>query len=34
MSEDTNKPVDFIRQMIQGNVEDGIHDGRVHTRFP
>ena len=34
MSEDTNKPVDFIRQMIQGNVEDGLHDGRVHTRFP
>ena len=34
MSEDTNKPVDFIRQMIKGNVEDGLHEGRVHTRFP
>ena len=34
MSEDTNKPVDFIRQMIQSNVEEGLHNGRVHTRFP
>lgn len=34
MSEDSKKPVDFIRQMIQGNVAEGLHEGRVHTRFP
>ena len=37
MSEDLNKsakPVDFIRQMIQDNVDQGLHEGRVHTRFP
>lgn len=37
MSEDSNKsvkPVDFIRQMIQDNVDHGLHEGRVHTRFP
>ena len=34
MSEDTNKRVDFIRQIIQGNVEGGFHNGGVHTRFP
>lgn len=37
MSEDLNKsakPVDFIRQMIQVNVDQGLHEGRVHTRFP
>lgn len=28
------KPVDFIRQMIHGDVDRGLHDGRVQTRFP
>lgn len=34
MSDESNKPVDFIRQMIQSNVAEGLHEGRVHTRFP
>ena len=34
MSDESNKPVDFIRQMIQSNVAKGLHEGRVHTRFP
>jgi glutaminyl-tRNA synthetase len=34
MSDESNKPVDFIRQMIQGNMAEGLHEGRVHTRFP
>ena len=34
MSESPDKPVDFIRQMIASNVEAGLHDGRVQTRFP
>lgn len=28
------KPVDFIRQIIAEDVDRGLHDGRVHTRFP
>lgn len=34
MSDESNKTVDFIRQMIQSNVAEGLHEGRVHTRFP
>ena len=34
MSDESNKPVDFIRQMMQSNVVEGLHEGRVHTRFP
>jgi glutaminyl-tRNA synthetase len=34
MSENSDKLVDFIRQMIRSNVEEGLHNGRVHTRFP
>lgn len=28
------RPVDFIRQIIEKDNEDGKHQGRVHTRFP
>ncbi|QYY36293.1 glutamine--tRNA ligase/YqeY domain fusion protein [Ruficoccus sp. ZRK36] len=34
MSETTDKPKDFIRQMIAEDVAAGKHGGRVHTRFP
>ncbi|MDP0497454.1 MAG: glutamine--tRNA ligase/YqeY domain fusion protein [Verrucomicrobiota bacterium JB024] len=34
MSEATDKPKDFIRQMIAEDVAAGKHGGRVHTRFP
>ncbi len=33
-TEQENKPLDFIRQMIADDVAAGKHDGRVHTRFP
>jgi glutaminyl-tRNA synthetase len=26
--------LDFIRQIVEADVKDGRHDGRVHTRFP
>ena len=29
-----DKPVDFIRQKIQADVLNDLHQGRVHTRFP
>lgn len=29
-----NKSVDFIRQIINNDIDSGKHDGRVHTRFP
>jgi glutaminyl-tRNA synthetase len=28
------QPVDFIRQIVAGDVAKGTHAGRVHTRFP
>lgn len=34
MSEEKEKPVDFIRQMVAADVAAGLHDGRVQTRFP
>jgi len=34
MSEKKEKPVDFIRQMVAGDVAAGKHEGRVQTRFP
>ncbi|MHC4258329.1 MAG: glutamine--tRNA ligase/YqeY domain fusion protein, partial [Planctomycetota bacterium] len=26
--------LDFIRQIVADDIENGVHDGRVHTRFP
>ncbi|MGJ8638956.1 MAG: glutamine--tRNA ligase/YqeY domain fusion protein [Opitutaceae bacterium] len=34
MSDATEKPTDFIRQMVAADVAAGKHDGRVQTRFP
>lgn len=34
MSESTDTPTDFIRQMVAADVAAGKHDGRVQTRFP
>lgn len=34
MSEEKEKSVDFIRQMVAADVAAGLHDGRVQTRFP
>jgi len=35
MSSDEAKPAsNFIRQMIERDIANGKHDGRVHTRFP
>ncbi|PHS26594.1 MAG: glutamine--tRNA ligase [Methylophaga sp.] len=34
MSEETTKPNNFIRNIINADLEVGKNDGRVHTRFP
>ncbi len=34
MSDNPDKPTDFIRQMVAADVAAGKHDGRVQTRFP
>ncbi|MDC9725443.1 MAG: glutamine--tRNA ligase/YqeY domain fusion protein [Gammaproteobacteria bacterium] len=34
MSEETTKPSNFIRNIIDADNESGKHAGRVHTRFP
>ena len=34
MSEETTKPSNFIRHIIDADNVSGKHDGRVHTRFP
>jgi len=34
MSESTDSPKDFIRQMVAADVAAGKHGGRVQTRFP
>jgi len=34
MSEETIKPSNFIRNIINADNESGKHGGRVHTRFP
>jgi glutaminyl-tRNA synthetase len=34
MSDATDTPTDFIRQMVAADVAAGKHDGRVQTRFP
>ena len=31
---DETQPTDFIREIIQNDLETGKYDGRVHTRFP
>jgi len=34
-NESNNEPrLDFIRQIVADDIENGVHDGRVHTRFP
>ncbi len=34
-NEANNEPrLDFIRQIVADDIENGLHDGRVHTRFP
>ncbi|RKY06184.1 MAG: glutamine--tRNA ligase, partial [Planctomycetota bacterium] len=34
-NEANNEPrLDFIRQIVADDVENGVNDGRVHTRFP
>ena len=33
--EETKKPsLNFIEQIIEKEISEGKHDGRVHTRFP
>ena len=35
MNEQNNEQrLDFIRQIVADDIENGVHDGRVHTRFP
>ncbi|RPI16133.1 MAG: glutamine--tRNA ligase/YqeY domain fusion protein [Ignavibacteriae bacterium] len=34
MEENTNTPSNFIRDIIDKDLEEGKHNGRVHTRFP
>lgn len=34
MSDNADKPTDFIRQMVAADVAAGKHGGRVQTRFP
>jgi glutaminyl-tRNA synthetase len=34
MTDDKEKSVDFIRQMVAADVASGKHEGRVQTRFP
>ena len=34
-NEANNEPrLDFIRQIVANDIENGVNDGRVHTRFP
>jgi len=30
----TDKPLDFIREIIEDDIANGVNDGHVHTRFP
>lgn len=34
MTNDENELTDFIRDIIEKDLEEGTYDGRVHTRFP
>jgi len=34
MTEEKNRPANFIRHIILNDLSSGKHDGRVHTRFP
>ncbi len=34
MSEETNKSLNFIEEIIEEDIRSGKHGGRVHTRFP
>ena len=34
MSEEKVTSKNFIEEIIEGDIERGLHDGRVHTRFP
>ena len=34
MSEETKESLNFIEQIIEEDLKDGKHAGRVHTRFP
>src|SRR5210317_92688 len=31
---DNEQRLDFIRQIVADDIENGVNDGRVHTRFP
>ena len=33
-ADETASPDDFIRKIINEDIENGKNDGRVHTRFP
>ena len=28
------KNLNFIEEIVENNIKDGINEGRVHTRFP
>ena len=30
----TDEPLDFVREIVEEDIEKGTYDGRVHTRFP
>ncbi len=34
MNSEQQEPLNFIEQIIKEDLENGLHDGRVHTRFP
>ena len=34
MSEENEKGLNFIEQILERDLEEGLHDGRILTRFP
>ncbi len=30
----TDEPLDFVREIVEDDIANGVNDGRVHTRFP
>ena len=30
----TDNPLDFVREIVEDDIANGVNDGRVHTRFP
>lgn len=34
MEDEVKKPLNFIEEIVESNIRDGINDGRIQTRFP